>query len=125
MRLDIAGYTYKAENLCAECTITALCGDESLNIGWEYDADNVIRFAALVKGINMDDEFSYDSDDFPKIIFHNSERQRSPHLPIALQETENCSHCYTTLWHWGNRKQRTPEEQLLWDIFSNEHENDN
>lgn len=99
MNINIAGYTYKAENLCAECVLNALDRGAGLNLGWEYEPDNIIRLVAICMGIDMDDESSYDSDDFPKIIFHDSERQRSPYLPIAQQETEDCSHCYTTLWY--------------------------
>jgi hypothetical protein len=66
----IVGYTYKAENLCLDCAHGAARREnpdpalvESMSVETELnDWANTV-------GIDRDDEESYDSNDFPKVIF--------------------------------------------------------
>lgn len=72
----IVGYTFKAENLCPTCTIKALpTGPGEAFDGWEDCStppmtveDNLTELAAAF-GIDRLSESSFDSDDFPKVIF--------------------------------------------------------
>lgn len=71
----VVGYTYAYETLCPACTLSALpTGPGEAFDGW-HDAteslsaeDNLTELAAAF-GINREDESSYDSGDFPKVIF--------------------------------------------------------
>lgn len=71
---DIVGYTFRADNRCAGCTIHAVYADPRFD-GWRL-ADgvrmsveaNLDEIAAAFQ-INRADESSYDSDEFPKVIF--------------------------------------------------------
>lgn len=60
---DIVGYTFRAENLCVSCTAAA--------VGWTGAGDQrtFIDNAGRLRGVNVDDERSYDSGDWPKVIF--------------------------------------------------------
>jgi len=83
MSSDIAGYTYQAESLCPSCTITKLGkGINASAIGYAYDAHAVIRLVAAVENVNLDDERSYDSNDFPK-----------PFTFDQVLEDEKCDQC--------------------------------
>lgn len=73
---DVAGYTYKAATYCPACMIAALPTGEGQKFdGWKIDPslyvspeDNLTELAAAF-GIDRMDERSFDSDDFPKVIF--------------------------------------------------------
>lgn len=59
------GYTYSADNYCPDCIVEMF--------GATYDAINaegVLDLVARARGIDRYDERSYDSGDFPKVIFH-------------------------------------------------------
>lgn len=64
---DIVAYTYQAETLCPSCTASALSIpfdviDESGTIG-------AIEMLGIAMGIDVMDERSFDSGDFPKVVF--------------------------------------------------------
>ena len=88
---EVVGYTYAAEILCPACTLAALpTGKGERFDGWR-DAtedlspeDNLADLAAAF-GIDREDERSYDSDEFPKVIFSSS------------NDDEACDACGTEL----------------------------
>lgn len=77
----IVGYTYAADTYCwGECVIQALLtGDGERFDGWALAAgadpmsteDNLTEIA-MAFGIDRMDEYSFDSDEFPKVIFADS-----------------------------------------------------
>ncbi len=84
--MHITGYTYRAATYCGPCTIAHLpTGPGEAFDGWDFtttDLGRVERYppARLTTEANLDelaatfgfdryDEWSYDSDDFPKVIF--------------------------------------------------------
>lgn len=73
----IAGYIYEAEILCPDCVLPNLVGTQALN-DVEMDLDHY----AKVYGIDRYNEVTFDSDDFPKVVF-----------AIALEHTEHCRRC--------------------------------
>lgn len=85
---DIVGYTYQAETLCPGCTIDALpTGEGEAFDGWEdatgrMSAEENLTELALAFGIDRQDESSYDSDDFPKVVFASS-----------VEDEETCDRC--------------------------------
>jgi len=74
---EIVGYTFQAEILCPACTLIALpTGEGEPFDGWEDlthmpAEDNLTELAAGF-GIDRDDERTFDSGDFPKVI-HSSD----------------------------------------------------
>lgn len=75
---DIVGYAYKADLYCPDC-ILDLCSE-----GEEYDPragteENLDRYAERL-GIDREDERSFDSDVFPKVVFRDQ-----------LEGSERCS----------------------------------
>jgi hypothetical protein len=63
---EVAGFTYQADLYCPGCTAMA--------IGWKGDGPETagMRFIERVaegRGIDMDDQESYDSADFPEPVF--------------------------------------------------------
>lgn len=72
----IVGYTYRADFFCPACIIEQLpTGDGEAFDGWALadgvtmsTEDNLDEIAAAF-GIDRDDETSFDSDEFPKVVF--------------------------------------------------------
>lgn len=95
MRLDtIVAYTFRAENLCPTCLLAALpTGPGEAFDGWALAPgvepmsveDNLDEIAAAF-GIDRMDEYSFDSDDFPKVVFAGS-----------VEEDERCTRCDSEL----------------------------
>lgn len=76
---DIVGYTYNADQYCTGCIIDALPTGEGQQFdGWKLAAgvrmsteDNLSEIAAAFQ-IDRMDEHTYDSSEFPKVIFADS-----------------------------------------------------
>ena len=62
---DIAAYTGDAENLCPPCA--------ARSVGWDGAGNphQYIETAGLAAGINVHDEYSFDSSEWPKVIFNS------------------------------------------------------
>lgn len=67
----IVGYTYDADTYCDGCTVDMLGPLDEL---------------AESLGIDPEDERSYDSSDFPKVIFADS-----------VEDDEHCGRCHELL----------------------------
>ena len=85
----IVGYTFRAETLCPDCTIKALpTGEGQAYDGWalaegvHMSVEDNLNEIALAFGINRTDEHTFDSDDFPKVVFD-----------VQLLDGETCDHC--------------------------------
>jgi hypothetical protein len=71
----IAGYTFQAETLCSSCVVDALpTGEGEAFDGWrdatgQMSAEQNLNELAAAFGIDRMDEYSFDSGDFPKVIF--------------------------------------------------------
>lgn len=74
---DIVAYTYAADIHCPEC-ISEMFGGSILD-----STDSVLDRAARAAGIDRDDDRSFDSDDFPKIVFCDQ-----------IEQTEYCGTCH-------------------------------
>lgn len=82
----IVGYVYAAAALCPTCTIEGLIGQGRLAPGARgMREEDALDQLAAVEGIDRQDEHSYDSDDFPKVIFASD------------VEGESCGACRTEL----------------------------
>jgi len=64
---DIVAYTYRAETLCPGCTLDALNVPHSLRA--EQSVESILEMLADAQGVNWQDAHSFDSDDFPKVVF--------------------------------------------------------
>lgn len=71
---DIVGYTFSADNYCRDCIVDAVTSRPEYD-GWVVAPevrmsveDNLSEIAAAF-GVNREDERSFDSGDFPKVIF--------------------------------------------------------
>ncbi len=65
IRRYIVAYTYQAEQLCPDCVMARFNADGRLG----SDVETVLDWHAKVLGIDRQDEYSFDSGDFPKVIF--------------------------------------------------------
>lgn len=66
---DIVGYTYQADNHCPSCTEGFFQSDAPNDP--TLTEESILDAAARVRGIDRGDEGSFDSGDFPKVIFAN------------------------------------------------------
>lgn len=73
---DIVGYTFRADNYCPEHIEDVLTATEEYD-GWKLaesvtmaTEDNLNEIAAHF-GINRQDESSFGSDEFPKVIYRD------------------------------------------------------
>ena len=73
----IAGYTFQAEIFCPTCTFIELTGQRPM-----FDIETELDDYAKVHGINRYEEGTFDSGDFPKVIFS-----------IQLEHREHCGRC--------------------------------
>lgn len=65
MRIDaLVAYVYKCEVLCPFCLKERLGQDQSVDI------EKVLDLAAAAKGLDREDETTFDSDDFPKVLLY-------------------------------------------------------
>lgn len=81
MKADsIVGYTFRAETLCPACTVKEVVPPDLAELG---STEMVLNFAAEQIGVNREDEHSFDSDDFPKVIFS---------VDIDDEPCDRCSH---------------------------------
>lgn len=75
----IVGYTFNAETLCAYCVASKFQKVPALAVAQvEVCLDGEAKF----KGIDRYDESSFDSDEFPKVIFASD-----------VEEHETCDEC--------------------------------
>lgn len=78
---DIVGYAYQAETLCPACAVMA-CAEElapgPVPTAALLDPEAGLDYLAQVAGIeDREDEGTFDSDDFPKVIFRDSARENA------------------------------------------------
>lgn len=84
---DIVGYTYNAENLCPACVIeTLIAQGEASPAARDMPTEDALEQIASANGIDRMDERSYDSGDFPKVIFSSQ-----------VEEGETCSNCHNEI----------------------------
>ena len=80
---NIVAYTYQAETLCPTCTNKALSGEHYQEPTGRVNMENVLDFTAPFFGItNRHDERTFDSGDFPKVVFSHQ-----------VERPERCDHC--------------------------------
>ncbi|MEH0110805.1 hypothetical protein V6N00_13925 [Tersicoccus sp. MR15.9] len=73
---DFVGYTFRAEQYCPEDLLDALpTGPGEAFDGWDdlsgQPVEDSLRELAFAFSIDREDEASFDSDDFPKVIFRD------------------------------------------------------
>ena len=90
---DIAGYTFGTENFCPRCIILALPTHPggafdgwALAPGVRVTTEDNLTEIAHAFNINRNDERTYDSAEFPKVIFDDS-----------VQDDERCATCHELL----------------------------
>ena len=67
---DIVAYTYRAALYCPEHLIEAMIANrEASPAARDMDTEEVLDQIANANAIDRQDEHSYDSDDFPKVVF--------------------------------------------------------
>lgn len=90
---DVIAYTYKAATWCPDCmgnAIRVLHGalSPTMMALSTSEAEAILADAAQREGIDRMDESSYDSDDFPKVIFASQ-----------VEEREHCDNCGDCILH--------------------------
>lgn len=75
---DIVAYIYRADMYCSMCIV------EQVTDGVVYDLNTAVALGALAdqRGIDREDERSYDSGDFPKVVFADQ-----------IEDDEYCGAC--------------------------------
>jgi hypothetical protein len=88
---SVVAYAYKAAIYCPNCIVQEVANSFLVNPDPEtgswtkrpYDTETCLRWLAANAGINCEDERTYDSDDFPKVVFGDQ-----------VWEEEHCSNCH-------------------------------
>lgn len=64
---QIVGYQYRAEQYCPDCLVRVLtpAGHNQVIAG---TTEAMLDALADAAGVNREDEYTFDSDDFPKVI---------------------------------------------------------
>jgi hypothetical protein len=67
--MRITGYTYRADNYCPRCMgKLATDGDRVPGNLYADQVEQILDALAHTLGVNREDEWSFDSDGFPKVI---------------------------------------------------------
>jgi hypothetical protein len=84
---DIVGYTYCAEILCPTCTTAVMVAQgEASPAALDMSAEDVLNQVAGANAVDRDDETSFDSDDFPKVV-----------LALMVSSGSRCDNCAVDL----------------------------
>ncbi len=73
----IAGYTYNADVYCPDCILPHFVGAIALTT-----TEDTLDHYAKVYNVDRNNESSFDSDEFPKVIFR-----------LQLESHEHCARC--------------------------------
>lgn len=87
---DIVAYTFKADIYCPDCITEVLpTGEGEAFDGWALaegapvmSTEANLNEIAFAFGIDRENEYSFDSDEFPKVVFSSQ-----------IEEAENCGKC--------------------------------
>ena len=89
---DIVAYNFQADVWCPGCMreyaiewVNSLIGSTSWNPEG-MDVEDVIKKWADEIGLDYGDESSYDSGDFPKVVFY-----------YMVEDTEHCGQCHSEI----------------------------
>lgn len=84
---EIAAYSYRAEILCPACTIEAMiAATDAAPAARDMPTETVLDHCAGSLAFDRDDETTFDSDDFPKVV----------HLDQVVAD-EQCGACHQNL----------------------------
>ena len=106
---DVVAYQYRADLFCERCILRQCSSvpeiEHALNQGVDLDenerpyVDEVLSVIATFRDIDRDDERSFDSDEFPKVVF----RDQARHGVAATDDregydpTDRCGQCSCVL----------------------------
>lgn len=98
---DIVGYTYKADFYCPKCIAEVFESNQGYTFYDDLDyfklhGEQALDYAADVLGIIRDEEATFDSDKFPKVVFRNQVRGLNPDCdPFCKhnRDVERCENC--------------------------------
>lgn len=80
---DIVGYTFDADNYHGRCLVEMLVHEGHLSpAAVDMDPEAVFDQDAAASAIDRQDESSFDSGDFPKVIFSSQ-----------VEDDEHCGRC--------------------------------
>lgn len=82
---QVVAYTYQAENLCPDCTkgkVYSTHRDSLSPAAADLEAEVLLDQLAEYLMLDREDEHTFDSDDFPKVI-----------LSVQVDESEDCDEC--------------------------------
>lgn len=87
----IVSYAYKADIWCGDCVVEEVCKDRNIENPEQWDAEQSLDIIAeniswseiMSQNFDRYDEYSFDSDEFPKVIFADQ-----------IEEDEYCCKCH-------------------------------
>jgi hypothetical protein len=71
---DVVAYTYRADIYCPTCVVEMTHYSPNGNPADRKitNAEPYLDVVARIRGINRENEHSFDSDEFPKVVFRDS-----------------------------------------------------
>ncbi len=68
--MRLAAYIYRADLVCPTCVVMGLHGEGRVTLAaLDMGTEDVLDQLAAAEGIDREDEHTFDSGDFPKIVF--------------------------------------------------------
>lgn len=80
--MNIDAYTYQASILCPNCAALAVVANNHLPVDTDALSEEILGQAAALLDVDRGDEYSFDSDDFPKVVFSHQ-----------IEQDESCETC--------------------------------
>jgi hypothetical protein len=106
---DVVGHTYRADLYCSRCIILELVKRAELSpAAYDLPPSDVLKDAAEAHGIDWADERSFDSDEWPKVVFRSSLEDEGEHCGTCGVDLRDASSLdYDTPAGWPNWARRT------------------
>lgn len=84
---DVVAYTYQSSLVHGRCLVDEMVRERVLSpAAYEMDPETVLDQHAAANGIDRTDEHTFDSDDFPKVVFADE-----------VQPDDYCEDCFESL----------------------------
>jgi hypothetical protein len=85
--MKIVAYTYLADIHCENCIAFKFeQPEDEAPSAMTHDAEEILDYAAKQRGIDRMDEYSFDSDEFPKVVFSTQ-----------IEDDEYCGTCHNEI----------------------------
>jgi hypothetical protein len=90
---DVVAYTYRADNFCPDCIVATLGNERDVALASLLGTEDALTALATLRGIDREDERSFDSGEFPKVVFRDQLGYLYQADGVGASNVEHCASC--------------------------------